>query len=477
MNIVKIIQQESKKYLNHVALRDTVSILTYEQLFENVKDIVQKLRNDEIKNHARIALLCPEGVDYIILVLAILSLDAVAVPIHLNSSKKEIKRVIDEMKIEYFIFEETLFHSNVENAPFSIFYKKHSFVIQHLNGKLAEQNEFESLNPAFIRFSSGTTGKSKGVVISHESILERTDTADQVLKISSQDVILWVLSMSCHFVVTILLFLRRGATLVLCEQSIPQGLVAGLSQQEVTFIYAAPIHYQAMVRSVNINPNICSQVRMAVSTAVSLNEQVAKEFREKFGLEVSAAYGIIEIGLPFINHSGNPEFRLSVGEILPGYEIYIEDKDVKGIGSVYLKGPGMFDAYFSPWQTRNQVLKEGWFKTGDLGRIDENGYLYLYGRLDQVINFMGMKIFAEEVKQVLESFPDVQEAFVYGEPHDSFGQIPKARIVLESTKLKLNIDGLRRFCYEILASYKVPKDFECVASLKKTMNDKVMIAQ
>jgi len=477
MNIVKVIQQESKKYLNHVAIRETISSFTYEQLFENIKDISQKLENKEIKKYARVALLCPDGADYIILVLAILSLNAVAVPINLNSSKKEINRIIDEMKIEYFIFDETLYDSNEKHVPFFISYKKHSFAIQHLNKKLTEQIEFESLNPAFIRFTSGTTGKSKGVVISHESILERTDAANQVLKISSQDVILWVLSMSCHFVVSILLFLRRGATLVLCEQSTPQGLATGLSQQDITFIYASPIYYQAMVSSVNINPNACSQVRMAVSTAVSLNGKVAKEFREKFGFEVSTAYGIIEIGLPFINHSGNSEFRSSVGKMLPGYEIYIEDKDVKGIGSVYLKGPGIFDAYFSPWQIRNQALKEGWFKTGDLGRIDENGFLYLYGRSDQIINFMGMKIFAEEVKQVLESFPEIHEAFIYGEPHDSFGQIPKARIVLQSTKLPLDIDGLRRFCYEVLASYKVPKDFECVDSLKKTMNGKTMIEQ
>ncbi len=477
MNIVKVIQQESKKYLNHVAIRETDSSFTYEQLFENIKDISQKLENKEIKKYARVALLCPDGADYIILVLAILSLNAVAVPISLNSTKKEINRIIDEMKIEYFIFDEKLYDSNEKHASFFISYKRHSFAIQHLNKKLTEQNEFESLNPAFIRFTSGTTGKSKGVVISHESILERTDAANQVLKISSQDVILWVLSMSRHFVVTILLFLRRGATLVLREQSTPQGLATGLSQQDITFIYATPIYYQAMVSYVNINPNACSQVRMAVSTAVSLNGKVAKEFREKFGFEVSTAYGIIEIGLPFINHSGNSEFRSSVGKMLPGYEIYIEDKDVKGIGSVYLKGPGIFDAYFSPWQIRNQALKEGWFKTGDLGRIDENGFLYLYGRSDQVINFMGMKIFAEEVKQVLESFPEIREAYVYGEPHDSFGQIPKARIVLQSTKLPLDIDGLRHFCYEVLASYKVPKDFECVDSLKKTMNGKTMIEQ
>ncbi len=477
MNIVRIIQQETNKYSDHIALREAVSSLTYAQLLENVIEIAEKLKSHDIKKYDRVALLCPEGMDYIILVLAILYLDAVAVPIHLNSSKTETKRIIEDMKIGYLICEETLFGSDEKYVPFLTSYQKYSFVIRGFNGKLTEQNEFESMNPAFIRFSSGTTGKSKGVVISHQSILERTDAADQVLKISSQDVILWVLSMSCHFVVTILLFLRRGATIVLCEQSLPQGLIVGLSQQEITFIYATPIHYQAMVRSENVNIDNCSQVRMAVSTAVSLNEQVAREFREKFGTEVSPAYGLIEIGLPCINHSGDPETRMSVGKLLPGYEIYIEDKDVNGIGPVYLRGPGMFDAYFKPWQNRYQVLKEGWFKTGDIGRLDENGFLYLCGRLDQVINFMGMKIFAEEVKQVLESFPGIHQAFVYGEQHDSFGQIPKARIVLESTKLQLNIDELRRFCYEVLAGYKVPKDFECVASLKKTKNDKIMIEQ
>jgi len=90
---------------------------------------------------------------------------------------------------------------------------------------------------------------------------------------------------------------------------------------------------------------------------------------------------------------------------------------------------------------------------------------------------MGMKIFAEEVRQVLESFPNIQEAFVFGEPHKSFGQIPKAHIVLELKTLQLDVDALRRFCYGILASYKVPKDFKCVTSLKKTMSDKVMMEQ
>ena len=477
MNIVEVIQQETKRYLNHIALREASTSLTYEQLFEKVKVFAHDLKTREIKKHARVALLCPEGTDYILLILAILSLDTVAVPIPFNASKDEIERILEEMKIEYFIFDKKLYTSDEKSTPFLVFQQKHTFVIQHLARKLKEQEEFESVNPAFIRFTSGTTGKCKGVVLSHETIIERTDAANPVLKINNRDVILWVLSMSYHFVVTILLFLRCGATILLCERAMPQGLITGLQQQKVTFIYAAPIHYLTMVQSDKITPVLCSQVRMAVSTTVNLNEQTAKTFREKFGFELSSAYGLIEVGLPFINHSGSPEHRQSVGTLLPGYECRLDDKDAHGVGTVYLKGSGMFDAYFKPWQSRKQVFKDGWFQTGDLGRFDENGFLCLLGRIGQVINFMGMKIFTDEVRQVLESFPDIQEAFVFGVPHVSLGQIPKARIVLASKKQQLDDDKLRRFCYKKLATYKVPKDFECVASLKKTLSDKMMMVQ
>ena len=120
MNIINVIQQESKRYLNHVALCEASASLTYEQLFELVKESAENLKAQEIKKHARVALLCPEGIDYIVLVLAILSMDAVAIPIPFNSSKKEIKRILEEMEIECFVFDEMLYIVDEKPATFFI---------------------------------------------------------------------------------------------------------------------------------------------------------------------------------------------------------------------------------------------------------------------------------------------------------------------------------------------------------------------
>ena len=163
------------------------------------------------------------------------------------------------------------------------------------------ESEYYKINPAFIRFSSGTTGASKGVVLSHEAILERTDAADKGLRITSEDTVLWVLSMSFHFVVTILLFLRRAATIVLCSHDFPGSLVEGVAKHKGTFIYASPFHYNLLARSDLLSPGSLSNVRLAVSTAMQLPAAIAEQFSEKFGFELAEAYGIIEVGLPFIN--------------------------------------------------------------------------------------------------------------------------------------------------------------------------------
>ena len=134
----------------------------------------------------------------------------------------------------------------------------------------------------------------------------------------------------------------------------------------------------------------------------------------------------------------------------------------------------MFDAYFFPWQSKKQVLHNGWFKTGDIGRLDKEGFLFLVGREKYIINFAGMKVFPYEVESVLNQHPDIKESLVYGITHPQYGQLPCARIVLQNkAKTGFDINKVRKFCYQRLASYKVPKEFLCVARLDKTPSGKL----
>jgi long-chain acyl-CoA synthetase len=243
----------------------------------------------------------------------------------------------------------------------------------------------------------------------------------------------------------------------------------------VTVIYAAPLHYQLLAAGA-IPKEALSSVRLAISTAMKLPADTADAFAAKFGFELAEAYGIIEVGLPFINLSANSRNRGSVGKLLPGYELKLRHAADHGIGEVMLRGKGLFDAYFFPWQPREQCLEAGWFRTGDLGRLDAEGNLHLVGREKTVIICAGMKIFPAEVEEVLNAHPSVAESLVYGVAHSLCGQVPEARIVPARpiTDPDETIAELRKHCYARLTAYKVPKAFTFTDHLPKTASGKLV---
>jgi long-chain acyl-CoA synthetase len=177
--------------------------------------------------------------------------------------------------------------------------------------------------------------------------------------------------------------------------------------------------------------------------------------------------------LPFVSLHSDGGARGSVGRPLPGYELRIENPDAAGTGSILLRGPGMFDAYFSPWQPRAEACPGGWFRTGDLGLLDAEGRLIIAGREKNVINFVGMKIFPEEIEEIINQFPGVRESLVYGTPHPNYGQLPCVRIVPGAPVAGIDMAALRRFCISRLAPHKVPKAFELVSSLERTPSGKL----
>lgn len=473
-NIVEAIQSETKGCSDKIALIEGTQTITYAELLDAVHKTGEELKKQSITPGMRVALLCEDSIDYIIVSLAVLKVSAVIVPVPPASSGQEMGKVCREMKINFLIFEKAAYASQESerlNVPGAL--EKQLFILRRPSPGDPPRNFFD-MNPAFIRFSSGTTGVRKGVIISHDAILERTNAADRGLEVTSSDTILWVLSMSFHFLVTILLFLRRGATIILAANNFPEGLFGALREHEPTLIYASPFHYHLFTRLKTVSQEAFAKVRLAVSTAVRLSPDLADMFRTKFGFELSEGYGIIEVGLPFINKSQTIAKRGSVGRALPGYEIKILNPDQTGAGEICLRGKGFFSAYFSPWQTGDDILQDGWFNTGDIGYLDKDGFLFIVGRANDTINYCGMKIFPYEVEAVINQHPAVKESFVFGTTHPQYGQVPNAKIVLHDAAEKdFNCDELQRFCYQSLATYKVPKEFYCVPSLPKTLSGKL----
>jgi len=468
MNIVNHIRDETRLVAQKTAIVEGERAITYQQLLDRAHVLSVALSGRGVRTGQCIAFRCRDGIDYVIGALALLEIGAAVVPLADSLTECETTEIIQRIDVAGILTHRDLPHGSAETLD-DLFYW------QPRAGSVELEHRCRELGAAFIRFSSGTTGESKGVVLSHRSILDRTDAADRGLAVTDQDVILWVLGMSHHFVVSILLFLRRGATIIVANGNFPFSFLDAATRFPITLIYASPVHYYLLAASDSIAPQSLAHVRLAISTAMKLPREVREQFAEKFGIVPAEAYGIIEVGLPFINTDADPTSPNSVGRLLPDYQMRIANPDSDGVGEVLLRGKGMFDAYVSPWRLRDECLQDGWFATGDLGRLDQHGRLTLLGRSKTVIICAGMKIFPEEVEEVIDAFPGVVESLVSGRDHPQFGQTPVADVVLAAniTESAAVLAGLRAHCCRVLSSYKVPLEFRQAVSLVKTASGKL----
>ncbi len=477
VNIYRVISEENSGRLDKTAVVYRGIRRTYGELLEQVEETACFLMFCGIQVDDRVVLRCPDSAAHIIMALALLKVGAVQIPVAFPIPGAEVRDICEQVSADVFISTLPLpdgWQAPPEMRRFSCVGDEiclQKFTIHtHIAPGLSE------LNPAFVRFTSGTTSDSKGVIISHESILLRTDCANGGLKISSDDTVLWVLAMAYHFVVTILLFLRKGAAIVICESPAALSMPQLLSSEKITLLYMSPFHYHLMCESSVFNAAMVDHVRLAVTTAMAMDREQAEKFYVKFRIRPRQAYGIIEAGLPCIDLD---EFFFEagiVGRPLPSCELRIKDPDENGIGIIMIRAAGMFDGYLSPFRRREDICEDGFFNTGDLGVIDAAGQLAIVGRSKNTINFAGMKIFPYEVEAVLRSFPAVEDVMVYPVKDIFYGEKPQADIVFkpEAGYNDELLAGLREFCYAKLASYKVPKFFNVCAKLEYTASGKIM---
>ncbi len=337
-----------------------------------------------------------------------------------------------------------------------------------------DEAELARLNPALVRFSSGTTGRRKGIVLSHETLLARLTAANAGLGIGPGDRIIWMLPMAHHFAVSLLLYLRHGAATVLPASHLGEDVIAALQAYRGTVLYAAPFHHALLAGAPGAGP--VPSLRLAVSTAAPLPAATAEAFQQTFGLPLRQALGIIECGLPLLNTAW-PEKAASVGAPQPGFAIELHDEAGQPVaegatGELCLRGPGLVDAYLSPWTPREKLLQDGWFRTGDLARRDAAGAVFLLGRSHSVINVGGMKCFPEEIEACLQEHPGVREARVAGQPHPDFGQVPAAAIIARNPAAPPSPRELGEHCRARLSAHKVPVRFVLVDALPKTASGK-----
>lgn len=458
------------------ALMADGAVLSYGELLERVSDAATWLGHCpgfHGEGVPRVGLACASGVDYIVLALAILKAGGCLVPVADELTDEERADLIERTALcgvilgrrERWRREEAVGREEISRARWLPLEKR----------DFDHEREFEALDPAFIRFSSGTTGNSKGVVLSHRRLEERIVAANAALGIGAGDRVLWMLPMAHHFAVSIVLYLYHGACTVLGSSHLAEEVLLTARATRSTVIYGSPFHYALLAADKSGFP--WPDLRLAVSTAAPLTAGTARAFAKRFDKPLVQGLGIIEIGLPLLNTGGAADAPTAVGRPLPAFDVELRDEEgvpvpAGHVGELWIKGPGMFDAYLSPWQPVDEVCVNGWFPTGDLAETDAAGRIFVRGRKKSVLNVNGMKVFPEEVEAVLQRHPAVRLCRVSGASHAVFGTVPVAEVVLHEGKSVLPRE-LISWCRKSLSAHKVPVRVAEVEALEMTASGKV----
>lgn len=474
MNVFETLAQSARTWPERVAMIDAGGPLDYRTLWREVEALRAQLDRLGVRPGQGLGVRARNGRAFVIGALAALGCGAVIMPIHHQMKPDELGEMLTQ-------------------APLCAILDDGSGAAQPDTVALANPggnglrftriaNAQPPLAPgiadaAFVRFTSGTTGAAKGVVLTHRDVLERTRAANAGLGLTHADKILWVLPMAYHFYVSIILYLEVGATVIVSADYLAGSLIETAAKHAATFLYITPMHVR-MLNSDQSGRSLPPSLQRVMSVSAKLHPQSALDFLAKYHVPVAQGYGIIEVGLPIQNIAEAAEHPEAIGRPVEGFEAKIVGESMQiqpegETGQLALRGPGMFSGYLNPPRTRAEVLHEGWFLTGDLAHRDGGGRIVLDGRTTSVIHVAGHKVFPEEVAAVLEHHPAVLRSRVCARPHPQMGEAIHADVQLRPGQPGATAEDILAFCRRRLSSQKVPATLDIVPEIGTTSSGKV----
>ncbi|MBX2947915.1 MAG: acyl--CoA ligase [Crocinitomicaceae bacterium] len=472
-NVYQVLVNAANQWPEHPAVYDDFGTLTFSGLYEEAEVLKQQLISRGIGEGQAVGIMARNGRNFIVGIFAVLGTGACVMPMSHQLKRDELDEQIKHAAL-HFILDDLSGIDPMGSTDLIALKNGQIRVAVTTNPNIAFAPHVD--NPAFMRFTSGTTGTAKGVIISHQSAIERIEGANTSLNLGPDDTVIWVLPIAYHFVVSILLYVRYGAAIAITKDFLPQSIIESINRFNGTLLYASPMQIRLMARAEE--KIAIPSMKNVISTSAAISEDVCVEFYETYGIPVSQAYGIIEIGLPIINFAKSKEFPNAVGYALQDYDVAILDDNNQPVedgesGHLAIKGKGMFDAYLNPPLTRDEVTKNGYFLTADFARKQTDGLIIVEGRQKSVINVSGNKVFPEEVEGILETRQEIEQAKISGVPHPIMGQIIQAEVVLKAGET-INVEEVLTYCRKRLSTYKVPQRIVVVQELEMTKTGKLV---
>jgi long-chain acyl-CoA synthetase len=347
---------------------------------------------------------------------------------------------------------------------------------------VTEVAEREGDDTAVILYTSGTTGTPKGAELTHDNLLSNVETIlESLIEIQPDDVVLGALPFFHSFGQTCGLnsCMKAGGMLTLIPRFDPDKALEIIARDKVTIFEGVPTMYVAMLHADSADDADASCLRLCVSGGSAMPGEVLRAFEDKFGCKILEGYGLSETSpVASFNHPDRERKVGSIGTPIAGVEMRVVDEDGNEVsqgevGEIVIKGPNVMKGYWRKDDATAETIKDGWFHSGDMAKVDEDGYFFIVDRKKELIIRGGYNVYPREVEEALYQHPAVQEVAVVGVPDDKMGEEVGAAVVLKQGE-DVSTDELRDFVKGEVASYKYPRKVWIVDELPKGPTGKIL---
>jgi fatty-acyl-CoA synthase len=457
---------------------------TYGQLAADIHRTANFLRQDlNINTGDRVACLSLNRAEYITLFFALSRLGAILVPLNFRLAPAEFIYYLEDATPRALFFDRDhqkrikQFKDNVSLDHYICFDDDDSVgrslpgIWRTLSPEPGPEIEIGADDPQLIIYTSGTTGLPKGVVLTHGMMTWNSINTVLGWDMRSDDKTILHAAMfytAGWNVFTLPLFYCRGTNILI--QSFEPDLILDLIEKEgVTIFFGVPTMFQMLIDSPRFTATDFSSVRFMVSGGAPLSNDILETFKDHKSIRIWEGYGLTEVGPNNFLANGKPG---TLGQPMPHVDVKILDSEGNQApsgeeGEILLRGPHTCAGYWNKSEETAKAFSDGWFKTGDLGRVDSDGHYAIVGRLKDMIISGGANIYPAEVERVIEAHPAVSGAAVIGVPDTKWGEVGKAIVELQPGAA-LTLEELNDFLKTSIGRFKLPKYMAVIEKLPRT---------
>jgi fatty-acyl-CoA synthase len=476
------------------ALVDGERVVTYLALRDRVAAVAAGLRARGVVRGDRVGILSMNRAEYVEALFAAARLGAIAVPLNWRLSAPEVAFQLGDSGPKVLLVDQHLFElantvrtraeaQTIEtfvgfdgDGPRVPWAEPYAALLQ--GGATPPEGRFD--DPLLIMYTAGTTGRPKGAVLTQATQLWNSVNIGTSIDLTSADVTLNLLPMfhTGGIGLFTLPSVHHGATAILQREFDPEETTRLIARHGVTAMFGVPAIYLALLASEAFRGADLSRTRFSCGGA-PCPLTIIEAFRER-GLLFQQGYGLTETAPTCLLIPAADAFRKagSAGKAAMHVEVRVVDDDGRdvppgGTGEVWTRGPNLFSGYWQRPDATAQAFSDGWFKTGDLARIDTEGFIYIVDRKKDMMISGGENIYPAEIEDVLYRHPAIADVAVIGVPHEKWGEAPRAIVVLKPGA-RLTAQDLVAFCDGRLARYKIPRSVAFVDVLPRNAAGKVL---